>query len=725
METSEIIETVSPDVAELAKVVSLAIRVEPYLLRAARLELLPHLSAGTEADLWFSPLVESRSPLGLVLAQGVAEELRRELAKDRALLAGAWRITREAHRDSHPTIRLEERLIRLALAGRDEESEREPSDEIEELLLQALAALAVGTDALGIARWAARALPRMPDVARDSDTAEALALGAGARLDGYRILEKEFPTEGALEKLRWVLPSEKSITVGVRLLDNGVEFSEPPAAGAHRLEVPGTNPLLFELFDVAGADTVTEEFAEGSAADTTPRAVEVSLSPGETRFRPVAFEEIRLRTARGRTYALRRVATEPEPTAPPAYWFYFSYAGRDQRNVPYLREFYNDLVQEVRKLAGITSSASDAQIGFFDEVGIETGDRWADRVAEALNSCRTFVCLLSASYLDSEFCGKEFQVFLERLDRYAATSSKGRPTLILPVLWASQKSLPSPLPPVVASIRIFSTDDPEIYREQGLEGLLRMKSGREYREFLSRFASTLVKHAESDKLPPLDTLPRIEEVESAFLNPESAGETGGSPDNVYFVFVAGSRTEMQKLRRHVEAYGDVGGAEWQPFLPEGSRHIGFLTQSVATEAELYSNILPVEQDLINRLRAAESRNTLVIVVVDPWALLIPRYRSIMEELDRMNFVNCAVLILWNESDDETTQNREQLQATVKRVFAHWGVMYQAERFREHIRSEDELRGQLNETLQRIVRELVERHSRYRKIEGGSTEIPGQ
>src|SRR5262245_14691442 len=48
-------------VVDLARYLSLAAWIEPALLRKARLTFLPRSDAGLEADLWFSPLVQSRS----------------------------------------------------------------------------------------------------------------------------------------------------------------------------------------------------------------------------------------------------------------------------------------------------------------------------------------------------------------------------------------------------------------------------------------------------------------------------------------------------------------------------------------------------------------------------------------------------------------------------------------------------------------------------------------
>src|SRR5947207_259975 len=89
-----------PAAHRLARVVSLAARVEPELLRSARLRLFPEADAGAEADLWFSPLVQAHSPQALVLEPEVVPVLRQELAADRTLLDRAWGVLRHVHRDA-------------------------------------------------------------------------------------------------------------------------------------------------------------------------------------------------------------------------------------------------------------------------------------------------------------------------------------------------------------------------------------------------------------------------------------------------------------------------------------------------------------------------------------------------------------------------------------------------------------------------------------------------
>ena len=65
----------------LLRLVSPAVRIEPGLLRAARLLLQPfEADAGTEADVWQHPDLISRSAAGATLDPKRAKELRAEFA---------------------------------------------------------------------------------------------------------------------------------------------------------------------------------------------------------------------------------------------------------------------------------------------------------------------------------------------------------------------------------------------------------------------------------------------------------------------------------------------------------------------------------------------------------------------------------------------------------------------------------------------------------------------
>src|SRR4051812_34447102 len=102
------------------------------------------------------------------------------------------------------------------------------------------------------------------------------------------------------------------------------------------------------------------------------------------------------------------------------YWFFLSHAKRDNLNgLP--KQFFDLLAAEVGKSAKLHSSVRTEEIGFFDETSIETGDLSDEKMARALQSCKALVCLYSRSYFVSDWCGREFQVFADRLDAHVGS----------------------------------------------------------------------------------------------------------------------------------------------------------------------------------------------------------------------------------------------------------------------------------------------------------------
>ena len=95
------------------------------------------------------------------------------------------------------------------------------------------------------------------------------------------------------------------------------------------------------------------------------------------------------------------------------YWFYLSHAHLDREDDPkeVVRTFYQDLERRMKRAEMIR----EGDAGFFDGTGIQQGASWPETLASALGTCRVFVCLYSPAYFSSEWCGKEFAVFNQRL----------------------------------------------------------------------------------------------------------------------------------------------------------------------------------------------------------------------------------------------------------------------------------------------------------------------
>jgi len=285
------------EVVDLACLASLAVRIEPHLLRRLRLALLPDLDVGTEADLWFSSLIETRGVKFIVLDAGVAGVLREILALDRDRLNRTYAITCEAHEYASPSILLEETLNYLALKEGDNRR-----DAINEAFKPALRTIAAGgKSARDLAQWALRALPRLLEGgALECENGIALAMAASAVLGKRQIVAQVPELDVPFERIAWVLPADSlhdTTTIALELVDRGLRFLEsgPPE---RTLELPVTTPLLLELSWSAGGTTI---------------ATVVQAVPGRSIDLGVEFERITIRTLAGAEYLL-----EAQPEIEPA-----------------------------------------------------------------------------------------------------------------------------------------------------------------------------------------------------------------------------------------------------------------------------------------------------------------------------------------------------------------------------------------------------------------------
>jgi len=245
----------SEPVRRLATVVSIAARIEPELLRAARLRLLPDVDVSAEGDLWFSSIVASRSTRRVVLDTTEAAALRQELARDRALLNAARNVLLETHRNAPPAIQLEEEILYLALTGDD------VGDAINTKLTSVLNAIAT-ENRRGLIDWAARALPSMPAIVQNTTAAAALRLVAGGE-GGDALFVSRDPAIAAL-----VASAVPKTTVYARLAPRTdgfcVEINRTEMPASHAIELPKTEPLVLELTTASATPEIVEIPREGT-----------------------------------------------------------------------------------------------------------------------------------------------------------------------------------------------------------------------------------------------------------------------------------------------------------------------------------------------------------------------------------------------------------------------------------------------------------------------------
>jgi tetratricopeptide (TPR) repeat protein len=313
----------SPEAYKLALAASLAARVEPELVRAYRLNLFPGVEPGAEADLWFSPLVQSQTPLALEFEPETLELLRGDLGDDQELLQRAWQVLEAFHVSAPFALRLQEELTWLGL------SRGSNPGIIEERLHAVLNEVRAGRRA-GLARWASRALPSLPEKARETEAARRLSVVVGMQT-GIGPVLSAMPSQGVSEDwLSEVTATRISrVKVGVRLLKNDtpefrnsalvpqpaikseilnsapavaeeatnagalpmlIEFSYPPSPSAEQIEVPDTYRLLIEVSWVTGERRLLRQ---------------LSLLPDETQRVEVGYGEVNIRTALGDIITIR------------------------------------------------------------------------------------------------------------------------------------------------------------------------------------------------------------------------------------------------------------------------------------------------------------------------------------------------------------------------------------------------------------------------------------
>ncbi|WP_406217748.1 hypothetical protein [Streptomyces canus] len=237
-----------PDVVRLARSLCLAAQAEPHFLRGARLRFVPDSSAGLEARLCFSPLVEAADSHALVLYPEVSAELRRQLSDhDPDLLGSVRDFTLATHRCAPPLVRGFEELLWSATTG------PRPTDAGIERTLAPLfrQVLDEGGTAAEAGRWILRFLPRLPEAVRESLPAWRLQVMAAERLgmEPPRALVTRADAD-EIRAVRTLVHTE--VDIGVRAVADGLVISRPPerdalvcgasGAGRVRLRLRGALP---------------------------------------------------------------------------------------------------------------------------------------------------------------------------------------------------------------------------------------------------------------------------------------------------------------------------------------------------------------------------------------------------------------------------------------------------------------------------------------------------
>jgi hypothetical protein len=165
--------------------------------------------------------------------------------------------------------------------------------------------------------------------------------------------------------------------------------------------------------------------------------------------------------------------------------------------------FFDDLSENVAQLVA-RPAGSDP--GFLDRALL--GGIWTSELSRALDTCQVFVPLLSAQYVTSSWCGREWFAFSRRAvtRRPGASTARGYPTGMIPVLWT-----PVPvteLPKVVSAVQRFypqGLSDSAIapqYEAEGIFGLLRLGRKAAYEAIVWRLAQQIAEQFYNYRVSP-------------------------------------------------------------------------------------------------------------------------------------------------------------------------------------------------------------------------------
>lgn len=290
----------NPDACALAELASLAVRIEPELLRALRLLALPAADVAAETDLWWSELVEIRGTAAITLTPDAAAQLRTNLAQDRARLEHAYQILRQLH-VQRDLLSLEEELIFRALADAS-------MDDVEARLHEVLAAMISTPDVKlrdELAAWALRAGPHLPERARTTSAAWLLLLEATHLYPvGLPQLPEKIPDSLLADfHAASMLPGVAPVWLKLRFGDGALiiqRLAEPPADTRDAIAVPHTRPIILKIWP-----------------DSEPSAARIeALSEGELRVE-IKESTLHIQALDGRSHRVAAPALERADAAAP------------------------------------------------------------------------------------------------------------------------------------------------------------------------------------------------------------------------------------------------------------------------------------------------------------------------------------------------------------------------------------------------------------------------
>ena len=313
--------------------------------------------------------------------------------------------------------------------------------------------------------------------------------------------------------------------------------------------------------------------------------------------------------------------------------FFLSYARsryRPEGSDPdrWVAKFFNDLCEDVALATGM-------QVPGFMDRQIPVGTAWPDYLTDALANCRVFVALFSPAYFTSEYCGKEWAAFLERVKRHMA--GRDLPSAIIPAWWTPMSL--SELPVALHDMQNIPPGFPRAYADEGLYGIMKLdRYRRQYKETVYRLAN-LIKDRAAECALPVSTVSDLDSLANPFAGP------GQVRRHQVRVTLAAQSIDKLPSERDRYYYGRTA-QEWMPYRSQDQPiQIGTYAEQVISELGHHPVVDRVDDP------DREPPKSPGVLVVDPWATRDPIIADRLREVDDHHPVN--LLAPFNSEDHQT------------------------------------------------------------------------
>ncbi|GGK72258.1 FxsC protein [Mangrovihabitans endophyticus] len=318
-------------------------------------------------------------------------------------------------------------------------------------------------------------------------------------------------------------------------------------------------------------------------------------------------------------------------------FFLSSAAGDDD---PYVRQLFEDL----RRRVASHSTDQRATLSYLSVTDPRAAAPPADALLR-LASCDVFVALVSPRYLRNASCGRQWQIFADRLTPGAD------PAPMIPVAWAGDAETPAGI-----GTPMTPTDD----GSRGLRQLIRLRSLRQdYETFAEALARRIVSVGASDPAPSADPVADFAAVPNAFTPP-------AADPRVHVVVAAASRAEMDRIREDLDYYGD-DGRDWAPYRPDPREPLADRARLIAADRALHAEVSTLD-GMADRIERARADHEIVVILCDWWLTQLDDYRTMLADIDRRGLGDAAMLVPASSDDAETMDNLPRLRFGFRRTF---------------------------------------------------------